>query len=390
MPSRPARTGSLRARCEGEAARPLLSVGVTSGCRASCVTFRQVISRTGDVCVVAFLDQWYLKYGEDEWKAIVENHVNSADFNAFNNTVLTDLNRAIGWLKEWACSRSFGLGTLLPWDKQFVIESLSDSTIYMAYYTIADQLQGDVPGTVPGSAGVRADQLTDEVFEYIFKRGAYPADCGIAEAALDKMRTAFEYWYPLDLRVSGKDLVFNHLTMSMYNHAAVWDGRKDRLPAAFFCNGHVQVDGEKMSKSKGNFLSLLEGIELWSADATRLALADAGDTLEDPNFERKTANDAVLWLTKEERWASEAVGLINDPRVTYTDDASATGIAEEVLRASICRAIEETRVSYESCVLRAVPAAVPHCLCVLILACACACACACWFGDYAACVGARA
>ena len=30
----------------------------------------------------------------------------------------------------------------MPWDKQFLIESLSDSTIYMAYYTVAHLLQG--------------------------------------------------------------------------------------------------------------------------------------------------------------------------------------------------------------------------------------------------------
>jgi hypothetical protein len=46
-----------------------------------------------------------------------------------------------GWLQQWACSRSFGLGTRLPWDEQYLIESLSDSTIYMAYYTIAHYLQ---------------------------------------------------------------------------------------------------------------------------------------------------------------------------------------------------------------------------------------------------------
>lgn len=46
-----------------------------------------------------------------------------------------------GWLQQWACSRSFGLGTRLPWDEQYLIESLSDSTIYMAYYTIAQFLQ---------------------------------------------------------------------------------------------------------------------------------------------------------------------------------------------------------------------------------------------------------
>ena len=26
----------------------------------------------------------------------------------------------------------------------------------------------------------------------------------------------------MDLRVSGKDLIGNHLTMSLYNHAAIW------------------------------------------------------------------------------------------------------------------------------------------------------------------------
>lgn len=30
---------------------------------------RQVISRSGDDCVVALCDQWYLAYGQDDWKA---------------------------------------------------------------------------------------------------------------------------------------------------------------------------------------------------------------------------------------------------------------------------------------------------------------------------------
>ena len=30
-----------------------------------------------------------------------------------------------------------GLGTKLPWDKDWIVESLSDSVIYMAYYTIS-------------------------------------------------------------------------------------------------------------------------------------------------------------------------------------------------------------------------------------------------------------
>jgi leucyl-tRNA synthetase len=38
-------------------------------------------------------------------------------------------------------------GTRLPWDAQYLIESLSDSTIYMAFYTVAHLLQaGDIYG----------------------------------------------------------------------------------------------------------------------------------------------------------------------------------------------------------------------------------------------------
>lgn len=57
-----------------------------------------------------------------------------------------------------------------------------------------------------------------------------------------------------------------------------------------------------MSKSKGNFLMLLECVEEFSADATRFALADAGDSLEDANFDRMVANQAVTYLHNEEEW----------------------------------------------------------------------------------------
>jgi leucyl-tRNA synthetase len=51
----------------------------------------------------------------------------------------------LAWLKQWACSRSYGLGSRIPWDQQFLVESLSDSTVYMSYYTVAHLLQGLSP-----------------------------------------------------------------------------------------------------------------------------------------------------------------------------------------------------------------------------------------------------
>ena len=42
----------------------------------------------------------------------------------------------IDWLREWACARTTGFGTPLPWGKGWIIETLSDSTVYMAFYTV--------------------------------------------------------------------------------------------------------------------------------------------------------------------------------------------------------------------------------------------------------------
>jgi hypothetical protein len=79
--------------------------------------------------------------------------------------VLDAFDAKVEWLREWACSRQFGLGTQLPWDEQWVIESLSDSTIYMAYYTIAHLLHGEdnLDGGKPSPGGIKPEQLTDQV-----------------------------------------------------------------------------------------------------------------------------------------------------------------------------------------------------------------------------------
>jgi leucyl-tRNA synthetase len=115
-------------------------------------------------CVVAQLDQWYLDYGEPSWRGLVEAHLRSPHFKTYDSQMEAQFDAAVKWLGQWACSRWFGLGTKVPWDKQFVIESLSDSTVYMAYYAVVHKLQGGaLDGSVVGSAGIKPEQLTDDV-----------------------------------------------------------------------------------------------------------------------------------------------------------------------------------------------------------------------------------
>ncbi len=150
-------------------------------------------------------------------------HLKNMDF--YSPITRNKFETALSWLCQWACSRTYGLGTRLPWDESFLIESLSDSTIYMAYYTIAYFLQGGVSdGSRPGPANIKPEQLTRGVWDYIYQGTPYPADCGIPEETLQKLRKEFNYWYPVDIRVSGKDLITNHLTFMLYNHTALWPG----------------------------------------------------------------------------------------------------------------------------------------------------------------------
>jgi leucyl-tRNA synthetase len=67
------------------------------------------------------------------------------------------------------------------------------------------------------------------------------------------------------------------------------------------------LNGEKMSKSTGNFLTLEQAVKKFGADATRLALADAGDGIEDANFEESVANSNILKLFELRKWCEDMV-----------------------------------------------------------------------------------
>ncbi len=184
-----------------------------------------VVSRSGDTCVAAFLDQWFLTYGVDEtWKDDTLAHLRGDDglgFNCFSTVTKHSLEQTFEWMREWSVTRQYGLGTELPWDSSQMVEGLSDSTIYMAYYTVAHFLHSDIYGQRRGIANLTVSQMTDGVWEYIFALADGPLQSDIPKATLDAMRREFSYWYPVDVRISGKDLVNNHLVFFLYIHQTI-------------------------------------------------------------------------------------------------------------------------------------------------------------------------
>uniref|UniRef100_A0A8D1D7M0 Leucine--tRNA ligase, cytoplasmic n=1 Tax=Sus scrofa TaxID=9823 RepID=A0A8D1D7M0_PIG len=206
---------------------------------------KQVMSRSSDECVVALCDQWYLDYGEEKWKEQTCQCLKNLE--TFCEETRRNFEATLDWLQEHACSRTYGLGTRLPWDEQWLIESLSDSTIYMAFYTAAHLLQGgDIRGQAESPLGIRPQQMTKEVWDYIFFKEAPFPKTQIPKETLDQLKQEFEFWYPVDLRVSGKDLIPNHLSYFLYNHVAMWPEESDKWPVAVRANGHLLLNSEKV------------------------------------------------------------------------------------------------------------------------------------------------
>ena len=143
--------------------------------------------------------------------------------NTYNQETRNGFEQTLGWLRQWACARSYGLGSALPWDPKFLVESLSDSTIYMSYYTIAHLLHGPpIDGSQVGPLGIKHEQMTDEVWEYIYANGPFPDASPVPLEAANKLKAEFSYFYPMDIRSSGKDLIQNHLSFCIYVHAALF------------------------------------------------------------------------------------------------------------------------------------------------------------------------
>ncbi|MBU5690329.1 MAG: class I tRNA ligase family protein, partial [Candidatus Aenigmarchaeota archaeon] len=242
-------------------------------------------------------NQWFLKFSDPEWKKLARKCVDSMKF--YPDDARKQFEEIIEWLEDKACARKSGLGTRLPWDNEWIVETLSDSVIYMAFYTIAKYINEN---------GIEPHYLKDEIFDYIMLGKGDPKELackGLSEKMLKEMRSEFDYWYGQDMRSSAKELIPNHFTFSIFHHVAVWPNEPKRWPKAYTINGMQQMNGQKMSKSKGNYITIKEAIEKYSADAIRITLMDSTEGMDDPDWTEKATKawreklDNIFNLVKE-------------------------------------------------------------------------------------------
>ena len=237
---------------------------------------KPVRCRCGTECVVKLLnDQWFLNYGDKEWKTLA--HECASRMDIVPQDIRQEFDHVIDWLRERACARKSGLGTKLPWDQEWIIESLSDSVIYMAYYVIAKYVN---------SKTISDENITDSFFDYVLlgvgNAEQVAKESKVPLSTVEQVRKEFSYFYPVDSRHSGRDLVPNHLTFFIFNHAAIFG--RENWPQQIVVNGSVLMEGKKMSKSLGNIIPLRAAIKENGADMIRLAMLVSAEILQDADF----------------------------------------------------------------------------------------------------------
>jgi leucyl-tRNA synthetase len=204
------------------------------------------------------------------------------------------------------------MGTKLPWATDWIIESLSDSTIYMSYYTVIKDINRLKPDP---------EKLTEAFWDYVYLGEgdveAVSETTGISVEELEAIRGQFSYFYPLDARHSGRYLISNHLTFMIFNHDAIFP--RENWPRGIVVNGSVLMEGQKMSKSLNNIIPLATAIDRFGIDPLRLALMITAEPLKDADFSPELAKSMADNLERFQASAMEIAKSIPDENVELTD-----------------------------------------------------------------------
>ncbi|PSQ61226.1 MAG: leucine--tRNA ligase [Halobacteriales archaeon SW_9_67_25] len=260
----------------------------------------EVVCRCGGEVEVSVRDTWFIRYNDPGWQAKAREAVERMD--AIPENTRKQYDDTIDWLEEWPCIRNYGLGTRLPWDDEFVIEPLSDSTIYMAYYTIAPRIR-EIP----------VEDLDREFFDTLFfgPDGAdapdgHEVDIDDPDERALELREEWDYWYPVDFRCSANDLIRNHLTFYLYHHAELFE--QEDWPQGITSMGLGLLEGKKMSSSKGHVVLPGEAIDRYGADTVRFFLLNSAEPWQDYDWR---AEEVRSTREKLERFWDRAVDIID-------------------------------------------------------------------------------
>ncbi|TYL39460.1 leucine--tRNA ligase [Natronococcus pandeyae] len=136
-------------------------------------------------------------------------------------------------------------------------------------------------------------------------------------------------WMPVDQYVGGIEHAVMHLLYSRFFTKVLADneGLEHREPFTnLLAQGMVQLEGEKMSKSKGNVVSPQRIVEEYGADTARLFMMQAAQPERDFDWSEEGVRSTYAFLNR----LKEMVDTATEGEADGDDDAIASYVANEI------------------------------------------------------------
>ncbi|KYK23872.1 hypothetical protein AYK24_06960 [Thermoplasmatales archaeon SG8-52-4] len=226
----------------------------------------EVICRCGGKVIIKQIpDQWFIKYSDENLTENSKTHVEK--MNIYPEDYKKELPGVLDWFDDRACiRRGSWLGTEFPFKKDWIIEPISDSTLYPAYYIISKYVNEDK---------IKPEDMNEGFFDFVF------LGKGTSKKALwNEIKKDVDYWYPVDINLGGKEHKTVHFPVFLMNHVAVMP--EGKRPKGIFVHWWVTQKGkEKISKSKGGVEHIAEAATKYGVDAMRLYYAHVGSPFVD-------------------------------------------------------------------------------------------------------------
>jgi len=226
----------------------------------------EVICRCQEKVYIKIIpDQWFIKYSDSVLTEKSKNQIQK--MNIYPQEYKDSLPSILDWFDDRACIRKGSwLGTQFPFKKDWTIEPISDSTLYPAYYIISKYVN---------EGKIKIEELTEDFFDFVFLQKGKAKDI-----LWEEIRNDFQYWYPVDINLGGKEHKTVHFPVFIMNHVAIMP--EEKRPKGIFVHWWVTQKGkEKISKSKGGAEHINEAASKYGVDAMRLYYSHVGSPFVD-------------------------------------------------------------------------------------------------------------
>ena len=248
----------------------------------------EVVCRCGNKVVIKRIDdQWFIRYSDQALTERSKEYVK--EMNIYPKEYKDNLPGVLDWFGDRACTRLGNwLGSKFPFDENWIVEPISDSTLYPAYYIVSKFINNDT---------ISLHDLSEEFFDYVF------LGIGEGKKKWKPIREEFQYFYPLDLNLGGKEHQTVHFPVFIMNHLGILPA--DKWPKGLLVHWWVTGKGGKISKSKGGAEPIPAAMEKYGVDAMRLYYAHIGSPhvdvvwTEETVLNYKNALERIYMLAEE-------------------------------------------------------------------------------------------